>query len=181
MDDLGSGYSSLRRLSSLPFDTIKIDQSLTLNLRRAPLMSLPLIRAIVQLGADLERHVVVEGLEDRGMIEAALALGAAQGQGHALAPPLAPEAFVEWLGSYTPPVRPGRVDTFLGALAHHWMRLQAGPGSAVRAKSVVGAFLAARGLREAAAWHADGGREAGQRLLAWLVERVGEEGAARLT
>jgi EAL domain-containing protein (putative c-di-GMP-specific phosphodiesterase class I) len=29
MDDLGSGYSSLQRLSTLPFDTIKIDQSLT--------------------------------------------------------------------------------------------------------------------------------------------------------
>ncbi len=184
MDDLGSGYSSLRRLSSLPFDAIKIDQSLTLNLRRAPLMSLPLIRAIVQLGADLERHVVVEGLEDRGMIEAALALGAAQGQGHALAPPLAPEAFVEWLRDYAPPVRPGRVDTFLGALAQHWMRLQNGPpdaAAAAAATSALGAFLAARGLREAAAWHADGGREAGQRLLAWLVERVADEGEARVT
>ena len=181
MDDLGSGYSSLRRLSSLPFDAIKIDQSLTLNLRRAPLMSLPLIRAIVQLGADLERHVVVEGLEDRGMIEAALALGAVQGQGHALAPPLAPEGFVDWLRGYAQPVRPGRIDTFLGALAHHWMRLQTRLPDAAPTASPVGAFLAARDLREAAGWHADGGAQAGQRLLAWLVERVVAEGNTRLT
>ncbi len=181
MDDLGSGYSSLRRLSALPFDAIKIDQSLTLNLRRAPLMSLPLIRAIVQLGADLDRHVVVEGLEDLGMIEAALALGATQGQGHALAPPLAPEGFVDWLRGYAPPVRPGRVDTFLGALAHHWMQLQTRQPGAAPTASAVGAFLAARGLREAADWHADGSAQAGQRLLAWLVERVVAEGSVRVT
>ena len=40
MDDLDSGYSSLRRLSLLPFDIIKSGQSLSLQIRRLPVQML---------------------------------------------------------------------------------------------------------------------------------------------
>ncbi|MGC8518459.1 MAG: EAL domain-containing protein, partial [Steroidobacteraceae bacterium] len=64
MDDLGSGFSNLKRLADLPFDVIKIDQNLVKDLARDPIKALSLIRTVVQMGQDLEREVVAEGLED---------------------------------------------------------------------------------------------------------------------
>jgi diguanylate cyclase (GGDEF)-like protein len=180
MDDLGSGYSSLQRLSSLPFDSIKIDQSLTLNLRKAPLLSLPLIRALVQLGADLSRQVVVEGLEDRGMIEAALVLGAAHGQGYGLARPMPGAAFAQWLAGYAHPVAPGTLRTCLGALAHHWLDQQAGERRSALEPSPLKDFFDAptRAGTPAAGWFARssaGDAAATQRLTEWLIEQLPDE------
>jgi EAL domain-containing protein (putative c-di-GMP-specific phosphodiesterase class I) len=184
MDDLGSGYSSLRRLSSLPFHIIKIDQSLTLNLRKTPLLSLPLIRAIIQLGADLERQVVVEGLEDDGMIEAAMILGATLGQGYGLARPMAQEQFLAWHAGLTPSAAAGAIHTYLGALTHHWLYSQAAMLELAPAleHSPLARFFEARGLAgsEPAQWlarcRAEGtGRDTRDQLLAWLMERVREE------
>ena len=181
MDDLGSGYSSLHRLSLLPFDTIKVDRSLTLNLRKDPLLSLSLIRAIAQLGRDLGRHVAVEGLEDRGMIEAAVILGATQGQGHALAQPMPADRIPAWVDAFTLDVDPDRVRTFLGALTHHWLHVQSAlPDVAIPLESCpVSQFFEEQGLAgsAAASWHRQchaGGdwHEASQRVTAWLVDRV---------
>ena len=63
MDDLGSGYSSLQRLSALPFSTIKADQALLVRFRDNPIQTMSMIRTIIQMGHDLDRAVVVEGLE----------------------------------------------------------------------------------------------------------------------
>ncbi|MGC8529430.1 MAG: PAS domain-containing protein, partial [Leptospirillia bacterium] len=69
MDDMGSEYSTLQRMAALPFDKIKIDQSLLRHIRVNPLETLGIIGAIVQMGRELGHGIVVEGLEDDGMIE----------------------------------------------------------------------------------------------------------------
>ena len=175
MDDLGAGYSSLQRLSALPFDSIKIDQSLTLNLRRAPLRSLPLIRSLIQLARDLERQVVVEGLEDAGMIEAALALGADLGQGYGIARPMPLDAVVRWHAAWTPPPGDGP-RTFLGALAHQWLLTQRDPEPR---QARVAEFLRGRAEPDAAAWlqRLDAGADTRTQhaLLHWLVEQAAQE------
>jgi diguanylate cyclase (GGDEF)-like protein/PAS domain S-box-containing protein len=175
MDDLGAGYSSLQRLSALPFDSIKIDQSLTLNLRRAPLRSLPLIRSLIQLARDLERQVVVEGLEDAGMIEAALALGADLGQGYGIARPMPLDAVVRWHAAWVPPPA-GGPRTFLGALAHQWLLTQR---DAEPRQARVAAFLRGRAEPDAAEWlrRLDAGADPRTQhaLLHWLVERAAQE------
>ncbi len=175
MDDLGAGYSSLQRLSALPFDSIKIDQSLTLNLRRAPLRSLPLIRSLIQLARDLERQVVVEGLEDAGMIEAALALGADLGQGYGIARPMPLDAVVRWHAAWAPPPV-GGPRTYLGALAQQWLLTQR---DAEPRQARVAEFLRCRAEPEAAAWlrRLDAGADARTQhaLLHWLVERAASE------
>ncbi|BBF86547.1 diguanylate cyclase [Aquitalea magnusonii] len=181
MDDLGSGYSSLQRLSTLPFDTIKIDQSLTLNLRRTPLTSLALIRAILQLGQDLERQVVVEGLEDRGMQEAACILGATLGQGYSLARPMAQQDFIHWQRHFRLPPAAGEITSYLGALAQHWLSTQ--PSFAHDRQPLEHCPLQHFLLRQptlhakALAWHAachqqQDHAEASQRLTDWLVEQM---------
>ncbi len=176
MDDLGAGYSSLQRLSALPFDLIKIDQSLTLNLRRAPLRSLPLIRSLVQLARDLDRQVVVEGLEDSGMIEAALALGAECGQGYGIARPMPLDAVAGWHATYAAQPADAPPRTFLGALAHQWLLTQRDAASDEHA---VAAFLRGCADPDAAHWLARlraGADSATQgALLRWLVERAARE------
>ncbi|MBU6440943.1 MAG: EAL domain-containing protein [Betaproteobacteria bacterium] len=117
MDDLGAGYSSLQRLAQLPFDLIKVDQGISLNMRKDPLQTLGLMRSIVRLAAELGRSLVVEGVEDRGVIEAALECGARYAQGYGIARPMPASMFPEWVRDYKPCVRPGEVTTYLGLLA----------------------------------------------------------------
>lgn len=181
MDDLGSGYSSLQRLSTLPFDTIKIDQSLTLNLRKTPLTSLALIRAILQLGQDLEHQVVVEGLEDRGMQEAACILGATLGQGYSLARPMAQQDFIRWQQQFQLPPADGVITSYLGALAQHWLYTQS--SQTHRKQALEHCPLQHFLLRQPAAsanalqWHAACHQQAdhaaaSQQLTDWLVKQM---------
>jgi diguanylate cyclase (GGDEF)-like protein/PAS domain S-box-containing protein len=184
MDDLGSGYSSLKRLSTLPFDVVKIDYDLLAQLRANPVQILSLIGSLIQIGLDFKQSVVVEGLEDAGMIEAASILGAPYGQGNGLAPPLPAAEMVAWVRQASIPVLPGRISTFLGALAYHWqfMHLNAGHPSDL-AHCPMTEFFAAHGLQnsDGARWHihlhGDGlnAQGAGQMLTDWLVTKVQSE------
>lgn len=122
LDDLGAGFSNLKRLAQLPFHVIKIDQNIIQDLVGDPIKALSLIRTVVQIGHDLEREVVAEGLEDAGMIEAAIQLGCRFGQGYGLARPMPAAALAEWIR--TRPFRGddgGRLHSWIGALACQWM------------------------------------------------------------
>ena len=175
MDDLGSGYSSLQRLANVPFDTIKVDQSLLVNICEAPVKTLSLISAIIQMGIDFDHNVVVEGLEDGGMIEAAVMLGARQGQGFGIARPMPMDAFAGWYRSTRPLVKPEKLETPLGALAFHWRATRQGKQhTADLSQCPLTAFLSRqRGHKEAEHWHAalhatDPSAEASDGLLHYL-------------
>jgi EAL domain-containing protein (putative c-di-GMP-specific phosphodiesterase class I) len=116
-DDLGAGYSSLIRLRQWPFDRVKIDQALVLQVVEDPLRTLRFIRQLIRLGHDLDLEVVVEGLETNGLIEAAVILGADLGQGYALARPMAAESLPGWLAGFRMQANAATPVTALGALA----------------------------------------------------------------
>ncbi|MBG6226401.1 diguanylate cyclase (GGDEF)-like protein/PAS domain S-box-containing protein [Arthrobacter sp. CAN_A2] len=82
MDDLGSGHSSLQRLSSFPFTAIKLDRGLFLHVYARPLETLSIMATLLQMGRDLGMTVVIEGLEDEALTEAASILGVPLGQGY---------------------------------------------------------------------------------------------------
>ncbi len=119
MDDLGSGFSSLQRLATIPFDNIKVDQGLLTRIYVAPLHTLSMIGTIIRMGQDFERVVVVEGLEDLAMVEAATILGASFGQGYALARPMPADQILEWSKTLQKGFSPGTITTYLGALSFH--------------------------------------------------------------
>ena len=122
LDDLGAGFSNLKRLAQLPFHVIKIDQNIIKDLVGDPIKALSLIRTVVQIGHDLERDVVAEGLEDEGIIEAAIQLGCRLGQGYGLARPMPASALAEWIRKR--PFRGGGgcgLRSWIGALAYLWM------------------------------------------------------------
>lgn len=117
-DDLGSGHSSLLRMDSMPFDAVKIDQALVLRAaRRNPQRALEFIHHLTQLAHALEVPVTVEGLEDRGLLEAAAILGADSGQGYAIARPMPAAMLRAWLAAFEFGVDVHRPRTALGALA----------------------------------------------------------------
>ena len=87
IDDFGSGYSSLSRLVDLPADTLKIDRSLTAAMADKPAAN-AVVAAVLRLGRDLDRTIIVEGIEDGATVEALRRLGGRYAQGYHLAGPL---------------------------------------------------------------------------------------------
>lgn len=98
-DDLGSGHSSLKRMRELPFDTVKIDRSLVVIDKENSADVLHFIYQLTRLGHSLGKSVVVEGVEDEGLLEAVTILGADAIQGYVLTPPLPADKMTAWLSA----------------------------------------------------------------------------------
>jgi diguanylate cyclase (GGDEF)-like protein/PAS domain S-box-containing protein len=180
MDDLGSGYSSLQRLSSFPFSAIKLDRGLFLHVQENPLRTLSLMATLIQMGRDLSMDVVVEGLEDESLTEAAVILGAPLGQGYYLARPMTPDACMAWLDEFTYDLHRSPIRTFLGALAYHWQfsRLSAPHPLDVKHCPVTRFLDDSHAGTDVAAWHhlqhvPGSANPASSRLLiAWLTRHT---------
>lgn len=127
MDDFGTGYSNLQRIVHLPFDYFKADQSLVSEIRENPIQTLALLDAIIQMGKDFQHEVIVEGLEDLGMIEIAANLGARYGQGFGIAKPMSSNQIPNWLAGYISPVFSDSIKTWCGALSLYWRLLRDNP------------------------------------------------------
>ncbi len=120
IDDLGSGYSTLERLASVPFDSIKVDQGLLFRFYASPLETIALVGAIVDLGRDFNHHVVIEGLGHPDLVEVARILGARYGQGFALARPMAPSGIPAFVEGFSFEEGDRRIKSAAGALAYLW-------------------------------------------------------------
>jgi c-di-GMP-specific phosphodiesterase len=100
LDDFGTGFSSLSYLTRLPFDTLKIDRYFVRTMSTNA-GSAKIVRAVVNLGRDLDLEVVAEGVENAAMAQHLLGLGCDYGQGYGYAPALsAQEAEVYLNESY---------------------------------------------------------------------------------
>ena len=118
-DDLGSGYSSLLRLRHFAFDEVKIDQGLVRGTEMAPGAALHFIEPINDIAHGLGLDVVIEGLENDGLIEAAIQLGVDAGQGYGIARPMPADALLPWTRGYRLDLDPKQPRTAIGALAGH--------------------------------------------------------------
>lgn len=186
MDDMGVGYSNLQRLASLPFDKIKIDQSLLAHIRINPLETLGIIGAIVQMGRELSHGIVVEGLEDDGMIEAAIILGIQYGQGFSLARPMPAEQIVHWNQGRDKEESSLSLTSWLGAFASAWTHIHPTISSTTPlSQCPLTEFLSknANDGERASRWHErlhleEDAPAAGKELSGWLAMKVREEGEA---
>ncbi len=80
IDDIGTGYSSLARLTELPFDILKIDKAFVSGIGTS-LQCEAVLRAVVQLGASLGVQVITEGIETEEQRDVLLDWGVFFGQG----------------------------------------------------------------------------------------------------
>jgi diguanylate cyclase (GGDEF)-like protein len=87
LDDFGTGYSSLSRLKHLPVDLLKIDRSFV---SRVDLDddNANMVRAMIDLAANLGMTALAEGIETRGELEFLVRHGCPLGQGFHLGPPV---------------------------------------------------------------------------------------------
>ncbi len=90
IDDFGTGVSSLSQLKTLPFDTIKIDQSFLARQASADATAdgETILKSIITLAQGLKRDVVVEGVETARDAQWLKALGCEFGQGFYFSHPL---------------------------------------------------------------------------------------------
>ncbi len=116
-DDLGAGYSSLLRMDRITFDEMKIDQGLVCNSSQTPRKALGFIHYLTRLSHDFGIPVTVEGLENAGLVEAAVILSANMGQGFAIASPMRADELVKWEQHFTLAVDRTQPKTALGAFA----------------------------------------------------------------
>ncbi|MEZ5233101.1 MAG: EAL domain-containing protein [Acidimicrobiia bacterium] len=92
VDDYGTGFADGKYLTSLPIDTVKIDQSFVSGMVQRPDHA-AFVRATVGYAAHRELGVVAEGVDSTGHTRALLSVGCTIGQGFALGPPR-PAAFI---------------------------------------------------------------------------------------
>ena len=92
IDDFGTGFSSLRHLSFLPLDTLKIDRAFIQNML-AGARQAAVVRGIVALAKSLGLRVVAEGVETEEQASALRREGCDLMQGFLYARPMSAEAF----------------------------------------------------------------------------------------
>ena len=96
LDDFGVGYSSLSYLKHFPVDIIKIDTSFVRDVGRGREED-ALVRTVIQLGANLRRTVVAEGIETPSQRGFLLREGCELAQGFLFSPAVPAEELLDQL------------------------------------------------------------------------------------
>jgi EAL domain-containing protein (putative c-di-GMP-specific phosphodiesterase class I) len=107
IDDIGTGYSSLAYLLSLPIDILKVDRSFVRVLDEGNEPAVAIVRAIAALADALGMGVLAEGVETKGQLSQLAQLGVQQGQGF-LWGEAVPASAAPWAvpsGAVVPPAR----------------------------------------------------------------------------
>jgi EAL domain-containing protein (putative c-di-GMP-specific phosphodiesterase class I) len=86
VDDVGTGYASLRLLPEVEPDFLKVDASLVRDIDRHPTKQ-GVLSTILDMGGRLGAEVICEGVENARELETCVRLGAHHGQGYHLLPP----------------------------------------------------------------------------------------------
>jgi len=95
VDDLGAGYSNLKRILDLQPKIVKLDRQLIINLDRNERQQ-KLVAGIVRMCVDLDAMVVAEGIETDEEFIALQDIGVHYGQGYLFAKPAYPMPAVTW-------------------------------------------------------------------------------------
>ena len=106
VDDLGAGYSNLKRILDLEPKVVKLDRELIIDLDRSPRQQ-KLVAGIVRMCQDLDASVVAEGIETELEFEVLRDIGVTYGQGYLFARPAYPVPAVTWPPSSGLTPKPG--------------------------------------------------------------------------
>lgn len=87
IDDFGVAYSSLARLSSLPFSQVKLDASFISNLATDPKLE-SIVSSVISLTKDLDMGLIIEGIETEQQLRLVKQLGCDYRQGFYFSKPL---------------------------------------------------------------------------------------------
>jgi len=96
VDDFGTGYSSLMHLKHLPFTEIKVDRVFTAGMISNE-HDAAIVRSVIDLGHELGRTIVAEGVESEEVLDRLRARGCDLVQGFHISPPLPEPELRDWL------------------------------------------------------------------------------------
>ncbi|WP_322905946.1 EAL domain-containing protein [Paenibacillus sp. SGZ-1009] len=96
VDDFGTGFSSMRTVTTFPFQFIKIDRSLIYDIDRNP-RNEAVIRSVLELAEQLDMHVLAEGVETLEHVELLQQLGCYYIQGYYYGRPMKVTEFEQWV------------------------------------------------------------------------------------
>ncbi|RZI54260.1 MAG: phosphodiesterase [Pseudomonas sp.] len=96
LDDFGIGFSNLTCLEKLPFQLLKIDQSLIMPIATRP-RAQQLLEGVIGLGHNMGFRLLAEGVETAEVFQEVVNLGFDHAQGYYLSKPLTAEALVLFL------------------------------------------------------------------------------------
>lgn len=95
LDDYGTGYSSIKRVVTLPLDIVKLDKSLVDEMD-SPMMW-TVIRNTVNMLQRMRKKILVEGVEDKRALDRFAEIGCDYIQGYFFSKPLSEEKFLEFI------------------------------------------------------------------------------------
>jgi EAL domain-containing protein (putative c-di-GMP-specific phosphodiesterase class I) len=96
IDDYGTGYSSMERLTRVPFTELKIDQTFVKSATTRP-ASLAALESSLEMAAKLGIVAVAEGVESATEWELVRRLGCPLAQGYFVARPMDASEFTSWV------------------------------------------------------------------------------------
>ena len=95
LDDYGTGYSNIQRVSKLPFSIIKIDKSLIDGIGTEDGMSL--VKNAIRMMKDIRKEIVAEGVETKEALDKLAEMGCDYIQGFYFSKPLPKDEFLEFI------------------------------------------------------------------------------------
>jgi len=95
LDDYGTGYSNLQKIMSIPFEFIKIDQSLTSEINDPKMQKV--VEDTIGMIKDIDVKVTVEGIEDMSDARRFKNIGCDYIQGNCFAEPMREDEFIEFM------------------------------------------------------------------------------------
>ncbi|PSW22073.1 hypothetical protein C9I98_02065 [Photobacterium sanctipauli] len=103
IDDIGCGYSSLSRLTQIPFDEVKIDKSLVQGVSKHSHQQ-AITQLLINLSQQLNLKCVVEGVEDEDDLQYLQHQGANLFQGYLTGKPMPTDELAAYLNTPIKPV-----------------------------------------------------------------------------
>ncbi|MBR4555620.1 MAG: EAL domain-containing protein [Ruminococcus sp.] len=94
MDDYGTGYSNMRAIFMLDFDIVKIDKSILWSAEESELGKI-ILESSVHMIKQMQREILVEGVETQGQLDLLKALSVDYLQGYFFSKPIPKKEFIE--------------------------------------------------------------------------------------
>ncbi|WP_417451350.1 EAL domain-containing protein [Kordiimonas sp.] len=99
LDDFGTGFASLMRLKTIPFDEIVVDRMFISRAGEDETARI-ILQSAIELSHKLELRCTCEGVETEEQLKIVRALGADYAQGYLLAKPMTADEFLIWFEDY---------------------------------------------------------------------------------
>ena len=95
LDDYGTGYSNIQRVSSLPLKIVKLDRTFV-NAEDNPKLTIVLENTVKML-KDMEMQIVVEGVETEQLVKRFTDMECEYIQGYYYSKPIPKKEFIEFM------------------------------------------------------------------------------------